>query len=145
MSIPGKDASAWAGRSPPSPQRPHAPLETRTENITFIVHDQLYKRNVPTWAHVRGPFHERALEKARERARKRGQLGGVHEGHSVSHLAQGLHPVPAVSSHSGLSRPTAGRDPVGGQCWVAGLSPLPASSPPGMGAAGAESAEWDLG
>lgn len=87
LSILGKDTSAWAGWSPLSPQQPHVPREARTENVTFIVHDQLYKRNIPTRARIRGPFHKRALEKARERARKRGQLGGVHEGHSVSHLA----------------------------------------------------------
>lgn len=56
---------------PDPPATSHAPREARTENITFIVHDQLYKRNVPTCARVRGPFHKRALEKARERARKR--------------------------------------------------------------------------
>lgn len=62
---------------PVPPATSHAPREARTENITFIVHDQLYKRNVPTCARVRGPFHERALEKASERGRGGGGGGGA--------------------------------------------------------------------
>ena len=123
----------WPVPSIPTATSCPAGDSTRTENVTFIVHDQLYKRNVPTWAHVRGPFHERALEKARERARKRGQLGGVHEGHSVSHLARGLRPVPAVSPPQWAEPPHRWQGPCGGAMLGGRAVPSACFASPGYG------------
>lgn len=144
LSTLGKVTSAWAGQSPPSPQQPRAPQEARTENITFIVHDQLYKRNVPTRVRVRGPFHERALEKARERARERGQLLRVHEGHSVPTWHKGCSPSP-LCPPQWAEPPQHWQRSWAGGCGVAGLSLLPVSPPPGAGAAATQSGTWGRG
>lgn len=77
-----------------------------------------------------------------------GQLGGVHEGHGVSHLAQGLRPIPAMSPLGGLSHPTAGGDPGGVMLGGGAVPPAHFTHtppPPGAGAAVTKIAKWDLG
>lgn len=99
-----------------------------------------------------GPLSRTCIRES-ERARKRrwgggGQLGGVHEGHGVSHLAQGLRPIPAMSPPGGLSRPTTGGDPGGVMLGGGAVPPAHFTHtppPPGAGAAVAKITKWDLG
>jgi len=142
---PGHLGLDWLVPSIPcSDLAPHERNRNRTENATFIFHNQLYKRNIPTRARVGGPFHERALEKASE------EEGAAWWGVRRSQcFPLGTRAVPC--SHrvppGRPSRPTAGGDPTGRDTGQRGcpLCPLCLPRAGGQPSLKAQSGTWGGG